>query len=321
MTTDDNNTTETTEVTTTEPTDLNAASFSDYEKIRRGTFVTDGASKSAPEVKPSEQKKASASDAEHTEANENLESEEDSEDSSDDKPRKKGGFQKRIDKLTSRYSEEVQRREALEQRLAQLEAGKTAPKAEQVETKSVEGKPDPEKFDTHAEYVEALTDWKLEQREKAVQEKQQKEKLFTEQEKIVKSHSERVKSFAEKTEDFQEVIEAVDDVPLSSALQQMIVTSDKGPELMYELAKNREEYERIAKLSPIAAARELGKIEARIESKSSEAKPEPKKITKAPSPIAPIGGNSAGSIRKSITDPDLPFAEYEQMRRKQMSRR
>ena len=135
------------------------------------------------------------------------------------------------------------------------------------------------------------------------------------------AHRERVKSFADKTEDFMDVIEAVDDIPVSAALQEIIVSSENGPELMYELAKNREEYERIAKLSPLAVARELGKLEVKLAARASEQKAEPKKLTKAPQPIEPVGSGGAGKVRKSITDPDISQAEYERLRREQLKRR
>jgi hypothetical protein len=106
---------------------------------------------------------------------------------------------------------------------------------------------------------------------------------------------------------------------MSVAVQELLVQSENGPELMYELAKNREAFERINKLTPLAAARELGKFEAQFKKANSNEKPE-KKITKAPPPIAPVG-KRATAVKKDIYDKDLSFADYERIREEQLRAR
>jgi len=319
------NQTNTTE-TTDSPVDMSNLSFSDYERVRRGEKVESNAQQSAPELKNVQEQKKSANSgtAETEDEVEDQESEDDQLDTQskeDGKPKKKGGFQRRIDKLNARYAAEKQRNDELEQRLAQLErsGGEKTPK-QPVEAKSQEGKPNPDNFDTHAEYVEALADWKIEQREKTRQAEAERKQLETEHQAKLKSHFDRVKSFAEKMADFEEVIEAADDVVVSATLEELIVSSDHGPELLYELAKNKDEFIRINKLSPVACARELGRFEAKLTSKSSaeEKKPEPNKITKAPKPIEPVGG---GKSTVSKSPEDMSFAEYERYRRDQMKRK
>jgi hypothetical protein len=289
-------------------------------------------SKSAPEADASEQNPSSESDTEEAEANES-----DEDDSSDadgdepevkddakDKPKKKGGFQRRIDKLNAAKADaqreaEYWKREALKAAGGESknsEAKKPAPTPQ-------EGKPNPDHFESHSEYVEALTDWKVDQKQKARDAEANRKALESEQKAILQKHTERVQSFAAKTEDFEEMVAGVEDITISTALQELIVSSDNGPELIYELAKNRSELERIAKLSPLAAAREIGKLETRIaagQASAGEKKPEPKKITKAPKPIDPVGGGK-GAVAKSIDDPTLSQAEYERMRREHMKRR
>lgn len=289
----------------------------------------DSKEQTAPEAKTSVQNEALESETNETEqdeAKDELEMEAESQDdaensneSKDDKPKKKSGFQRRIDKLNARNTAAAQEIEYWKQQALKKDAIES--KVEKVESKSVDGKPDPEHFESHSDYVEALTDWKIEMREKAAQQKAQKSQIETEQANAYKIHAERVKSFADKTEDFQEVLESVDDVPVSVTVQECILSSENGPALMYELAKNRAEYERICKLPPIAAARELGKIEFKIASNSSEEKKqEPKKLTNAPKPIAPVGSKSA-SVLKSLDDPNLSQAEYERIRAEQLKRK
>jgi hypothetical protein len=136
-----------------------------------------------------------------------------------------------------------------------------------------------------------------------------------EREKIQSAHVERVKSFVETHDDFEELMQDLDGIPVPAAIHEGIVTSEHGPALMYELAKNPEEFKRICALPPIAAARALGLLEAKLAS-APEAKPEPKKTTKAPEPIAPVSSKGA-SREKTIFDPDLTQAEYERLRAKQ----
>lgn len=290
---------------------------------------------SAPEAKATEQNTESTeSDTEETEATESNseEAEQEAESTDDDaegkateedaKPKKKGGFQRRIDKLNQRMSAAQQEAEywralALKNGAAEPAKSEQPAKSEAKTTQEV-GKPNPESFDTHAEYVEALTDWKLEQREAKSKEEARKHELMSKQEQLVSSYMEKSKAFAEKVEDFQEALESVDDIVASPAVQSLILESENGPELAYELAKNRKEFERINSLSPLAAAREMGKIEARLAKAATaeEKKPEPKKITKAPQPIAPVG-SKGGKASKSIWDADLTQREYEELRRAQ----
>lgn len=281
--------------------------------------------KSAP-VNETEQNAATESETVETEVEDGKDESDDvdgdeldaSDDSEKDKPKKKGGFQRRIDKLNARYATAQQEAEHWKQ-MALKNAGESKSEPiEQAKSVDVQGKPDPETFDTHAEYVEALTDWKIEQREKSVKETEQKSKLQAEQDNVRNAHYEREKSFADKTSDYKEVItELMESNPkVSVTFEQLLFTSENGPEILYELAKDMKEFERINSLSPIAAAREFGKIESKLSSKPSE-KQESKKTTKAPQPINPVG-SKGGSVSKSLDDPNLSQKEYEALRLKQM---
>jgi preprotein translocase subunit SecA len=60
----------------------------------------------------------------------------------------------------------------------------------------------------------------------------------------------------------------IDEKMRASTLTDAILTSDRGPEVAYHLAKNPALAERLNRLSPIAAAREIGRIEAALEKSS-----------------------------------------------------
>lgn len=295
---------------------------------------TEAGTASAP-VEETEQNESESSGDSETESEEASESEtetegdeseatEDQTETDKPAPKKKGGFQRRIDKLNARHAQTAQELEYWKQMALKSAGGE--PKKEPEASKPVEsataGKPKAEDFETHAEFVEALSDWKVEQKLSEREQKAQKSRLETESQKQMREHQERVSAFAEKHEDFSDAMENLASVPRSAALEQIIVSSENGPELLYELAKDPKEAARIAKLPPVSLAREIGKLEARLASSASEGKkPEPKKITKAPKPLEPVNAGGKGAVKKSIDDPNLSQAEYERMRREQIKRR
>jgi hypothetical protein len=228
------------------------------------------------------------------------------------------GFKKRIDKLSRQRADaerEAEYWKSLVLKGKEEPAVKHDPKPE-----ALEGKPIADSYATHAEFVEALADWKVEQRLKAGKEEDAKKALLTQARQKVDSYVKKSEDFEKTHEDFHEVLESVDDIPFSHELKELLLDSDNGPELTYELAKARAEYERISKLSGTALAREFGKFEAKINlSKDSEKKPQIK-TTKAPAPISPVGGNSTSLTKKSIYDPGLSQAEYEALRNKQRAK-
>ena len=77
-----------------------------------------------------------------------------------------------------------------------------------------------------------------------------------------------------------------------------IRSSDVGPELAYYLGTNPKDAERISRLTPLAQAKEIGKIEAKLASD-----PPMKRTTSAPAPISPVTARSTGSPAYDTTDP------------------
>lgn len=225
--------------------------------------------------------------------------------------KKKNSFQKRIEKIKRREVEALK-----EVEFWKKEALKAKPESNNNESKppqkAVDSRPRSESFDTHEEYVEALTDWKLDQRELA----KQQEVAQLKQKETVNKWQERINSFTESTPDFEEVMEGAGDVIFPLEVSRAITESDLGPAVLYELAKDQENATRISKLSTIAAILEIGKIQARLESKTQK---QTTTISKAPKPISPVKGN--GKPHKDINDPSLSQADYEALRQKQLDKR
>lgn len=177
---------------------------------------------------------------------------------------------------------------------------------------------------TFEEYLEARADWRADQRvdsrlktEREAQqgkEKQQQEKAGTE--KVAKAWAERETSFQTTTKDYESVVTPfLDDElsKLSSQARKLIVESDVGPGLLYQLAKladsNSDEFDRIADLSPERQIVELGKLEGKVSGTA-------KKTTSAPAPAnTTSGGRTASKDLAKMTQ-----AEYEEHRKTQGAR-
>ncbi len=208
------------------------------------------------------------------------------------KPKKKGGFQKKLE----RKDREI---EQLREQLARQQQ----PPAQKPVEKTVDTteKPKIDNYDSQADYLEALTDWKVEQKVKEREQLEKKASIQSEYEGRISKFQSQLAEFAEATEDYADVINDVKDVMITPGLQEALLESEIGPEVLYNLAKNRKELMRINSLSLVAQAKEIGKLEARL-AKSEEKKPEVKTKTAAPPPPKPVGTKSPGKVVKDPSE-------------------
>lgn len=232
-----------------------------------------------------------------------------SEEKAEQKPK---GVGKKIGKLTRKLTEKNREIEYLRAQLEKSLSSKQAEPSEQ-KPKAPTGKPNPNDFETHEDYLDARDEWRDQQREARSRE----QALKSEVESKVQSFKEKAQAFAKEHPDYDELLEGVNDIRLSYAVNEAVLKH--GPELAYELAKDPEELERICAMTPFDAAEAIGEIRARMKASKSEPKPETK-TTKAPKPPTPIASKSA-PVRKSISDENLSFQEYVRLRRDQMRKR
>jgi hypothetical protein len=131
------------------------------------------------------------------------------------------------------------------------------------------------------------------------------------QQQMQEQFSTRLREFQSSTPDFEEVIESGDFIP-TPAMTHAIFESDIGPRLAYYLAQHSEEAQAITRMSPTAAIRALGRIEAKL-----EAEPVKKPVSAAPKPVEPVGGKGSAS-----KDPDrMSIDEWLAMRAAQVRNR
>lgn len=216
------------------------------------------------------------------------------------KPKKKGGFQKKLEKQ-AREIEQLREQIARQQQSAPVE------KPVEKSVSSDDPEPDVEKYDSLTDFYKDHSRWAARQEVKEFQKKQetksQQERQQSELQKRVSEFQSKGAEFAKSVDDYQDVIDDVSDVIVTPGLQEALLDSENGHEILYHLAKNKDELLRINKLSLVAQAREIGKWEAKI---SKEEKPEIKTKTAAPPPPKPVGTKSPGKVVKdpSAMSPD-----------------
>jgi hypothetical protein len=147
-----------------------------------------------------------------------------------------------------------------------------------------------DQFESPEAYAEALAYQKAEEliakREAAKQQSQ-----------VLEGYQEREEVARDKYDDFDQVAYNPK-LPITNVMAETIQSSDIGPELAYYLGSNPKDAERISRMTPLAQAKEIGKIEAKLSSD-----PPVKRTTSAPAPISPVTARSSGAPSHDTTDP------------------
>jgi len=212
-----------------------------------------------------------------------------------EKEKRKGGFQRRIDQLSADKRE-------LEARLAAAEKTK-------VDPPPFAEKPVLANFEEYEAYTEALVGWKVEQREAAKSASAEVAKQAEQTASLAGEWGQRQEAARAAYEDYDAVV-GRDDIPVTAAMKQTILESERGADLAYWLGKNPDEAKRIAGLGPVAAIRALGKVEDSLP--DPQAKPK-LKLSTAPEPIKPVGG---GKTTFTKNPADMDFQEFRAWREK-----
>lgn len=190
---------------------------------------------------------------------------------------------------SQRARERAQRLEAENEALRRLLTQQQPVKEVQPERL---GEPQAENFDSHEAWVKATIRYEA---RKLVEE----EKAQVEGQKRQQSWNQKAQDARTKYEDFDEVLQ---DAPApSQTVTEVLAESPLGAEVAYHLATHAEDYRRINALGPIAAARELGILEASLAPRKESLKPQ---ITKAPKPVAPVASPAAA---RSMNDGVLVY--------------
>lgn len=222
------------------------------------------------------------------------------------KPPEKGGVQRRIDELTKA------------RRLAEAEAEFWRKKAlgEPAPPKAAEDKepkePNPDDFQTTAEYLKAVREYDRETLRKElraeVQKIDQQREQRTEAEVLAETWAEKETATQEKHADYDEVTAVAFDTLGSAtgnakaAIAHAIQYSENGPEILYYLGQHPEDVKKLAALHPTQALLALGKLEGRLanDTKGGEEQPPQTRAPKPPTPLKRPAVKDDGELRDDL---------------------
>lgn len=227
----------------------------------------------------------------------------------------KNEVQKRIDKLTWEKSERD--REIAYWRNLALQRQEAERKPEPV--KEEPKVPTLAQFEyDEAKYQAAVMEYTRSEAARAARSEIESDRQREQAEGRVKSFRTREAEYAAKTPDYREMVygSGFMSIPLSTEVAALIAESPDGPAIAYHLAQNLDVASEIARLSPLAAAREIG----RIESKLNQPKPAP--VSKAPAPPPKIEESPEVVTKVKVDEPDSDkLSDAEWMRRRNLQQK
>lgn len=266
-----------------------------------------------------------------TEDDDSLDEDDDSDDDTSTK-KPKSRFQKRIDELTADKREAERRVAELERRFAELEKRDNQPSNKSQEPKNdsaVQAEPDstepsPEDKNEKGEakyplgeydpaYIRDLARYTIDQERKAIQaeeekarteaaEKEVKNKLQAEWAEKVKTDAAKYEDFFEKGAELEGTFQSID-TAYGEYLANTIMAMDKGPDVLYYLASNLDEAQKIVNMGPTMATVALGRLESAFIDAASGTPAKPK-VSKA-SPPPPINKGTKGRVSVADDTDDL----------------
>lgn len=277
-------------------------------------------------------------------------------------PEEKQLAQDRIDKLTWERREaerqavaERDQRVVLERELAALrgQPAQSPPVQAEPAPTPIVAKPKAEDFPTYEDFIEALTDWKAEQKiaplrqdlPQAIEQRMAVERgaaiAQQVQQQMLAAQTRVVTKGAEVHPDFNQVMTQAEQQGIRWAplVTDVILNHPIGPSVAYELAQNLQESARLSALSqvnPMVASIELGRFIAGVEAKHAAAygagsvapapimaQPEPAPVATlppsgAPPPIQPV---AAAPTRSTVPLDQMDFKSYDRVRAEQERKR
>lgn len=218
------------------------------------------------------------------------------------KPKKRDGYQKSIDRVTRQREDEKRKNEALEARIKELEGKEQSPAATNKE-------PVEDDFETYDQYLDALDAFDKQADKPVVteetvgkQDTDSSEDTLTESQRTALAITQERVSAANKPDDF-EAVALNPELPVTGEMLEALSECDDPAKVMYHLGRNKELAAQIAGKTPAQQMREIAKLDLTITSKPNK----PTKLTNAPDAISPVNGSDS----QQRSDSELSFAEFE----------
>lgn len=171
----------------------------------------------------------------------------------------------------------------------------------QADTVQDSGKPIVDNFESYDDFIDALTDWKLQQkdnRDKLELEKRIKAEKLMEIDRIVAEEQVKDPDFLKKAY-------------IPKGLENLVNDSDRFVDLALYFGRNPEIAHKLVYMDPIQAARQIGKLEASFEVNS----PRPRTETRAPKTTNKIRGTSSKATKR---EEDMTTDEWFEARKKSL---
>lgn len=231
-------------------------------------------------------------------------------------PKPDGGVQKKINKLTARAKAAEAERDRI---LAELESARQTRQAPQQPAGDIPKPPTLEDFnydearyqDAKDKYVADLAVRRVYDEIARSQDAQAQQAEADRKRQAGQRFREKAEAAAERYEHLDDAMEAFHKGGISVSVPMIEFVyehAEDGPAIVHHLYANQELAEKIAKLSPLAAARELARLEASLP------KPQPRNVSTAPKPpVVPKGG-----AEPPVRDlENMSMADFAALRRKQ----
>lgn len=217
-------------------------------------------------------------------------------------------LQKRFDKLTREKYEAFRERDRLKWELEQASKAKPAQVAPEIPTLESSGFDDSKYQQALIEYSKATAKAEV---ERILKEREQQQQVTAKQTEFEKRQAEFIKS----KPDYAEKVLENDDLHISHQMASVIRRSDMGPQVAYYLAEHADTAVALAQLQdPVDVAREIGRIEARLEAQKVALAV----VSKAPPPAAKIDATEPAIEKDPSQMSDAEFAKW---RKRQIAQR
>ena len=132
-------------------------------------------------------------------------------------------------------------------------------------------------------------------------------------EQASKSWATKEAEFLKSKPDYAEKVRDNDELKITKEMADVIRESDIGPQVAYYLGENPDKAAAIAQLPPLIQAREIGRIEAKLEAAKAPLKPA---VSQAPPPVGKIDADDAPAVLKVDSADSDTLSDKEWTRRR-----
>ena len=116
----------------------------------------------------------------------------------------------------------------------------------------------------------------------------------------------KAQEFAQRNPDFWDSFQ---NAPVTNEMADLIVESDRAPEIAYRLAKDPALSRKIASMPPHLQGREIARIERELQSA-----PVVRKTSTAPPPVRTVGGHQPATVKDPATMTDAEYSAWYKQR-------